>query len=269
MSKLTRILAALLLVVSWGSLQAQKNAEPTQWQHMPVVADGQTDEYPELSRYLSEIKMLYYIGNNDENLYIVMKTYDNAMMQKLMLAGLEIGLDTTSKKKMRAVIGFPMPRMQAFRRPDDAQQPGERRGGSSERGRFPEPDQMMLKGFIHIPDGETPLQNPSGIQAKVKVKRGEEFVYEAVIPFKTFFKPVLSPKDKDRVISLTFHLPAFERPENMPQQRPMQGERPMGGSRPGSDHGSGAQRGGERPDFELLSTETTIKKLFKLQYNDN
>ena len=267
----SRLLAVTLLMFSLN-LVAQKNAEPTEWQDTAVVVDGLTDEYPELSRYMSDIKMLYFIGNDRENLYVVLKTYDETMLRKIMLSGIELGLDSTAKKRMKSVLKFPLGRGMAPRmpgeRPEDEKNMDMRRPEIAQNNRIPEPEEMMLRGFKDIDEGLYPLQHASGIEVKAKGKRGEEFVYEAKIPFKTFFKPALTAADNQKVVSLTFHFAGFEQPEGMPMERPSQGGGQMGG-RPGMEDRQGMQRDGQqRPDMEALAQEITIKRQFKLQFND-
>lgn len=262
---------AILFSLTFSSC-SPKLAEPVVWQEKAVTADAETTEYPELSRYLQELKTLYYIGNDRKNLYLVFKTYDKAMMRKLMLGGLEIALDTSAGQRMRSVIRFPIGRQASFRESDKSstanRMPPEGRMAGADRMYLPEPDLMEIRGFVNIPDGTCPPQHPSGIQAKVKLNRGDSFVYEAVIPFSTFYRQELGPKDKDKMISLTIHLPGLQPPGGSVQAPPHTGGQRMG--QPGMGRGQGVQSGDrQRPDTELMSREFTMKKRFKLQYNAN
>ncbi len=270
-----KILLSLLVFTCVQAVNAQKKAEPMEWQSTKVVVDGLTGEYPELSRYMSDIKMLYYIGNDSENLYVVLKTYDETMMRKIMLSGLELGLDSTAKKRMKAVLTFPVGRAIPQRRPDEhkdfdryenEESRANERHPSLEKRRLPEPDAMLLTGFNDIEEGEYPLKI-AGIEVKSKGRQGEEFVYEAKIPLKTFFKPLLTAEDKGKVMSITFRLPPFERPEGIPAQGPSQRGGSMGGG-PGSGRGQGRMQEGQRPDFGMMASEIIIKRQFILQYND-
>lgn len=268
-----KILLSLVAFIFLQAVDAQKKAEPMEWQSTEVVVDGLTGEYPELSRYMSDIKMLYYIGNDKENLYVVLKTYDATMMRKVMVSGIELGLDSTAKKRMKSVLKFPLGRGMMPRRPgerpEDEKITDMRQPQTEAYKRMAEPEEMMLQGFKDIEDGLYPLTHPSGIEVKAKGKRGEEFVYEAKIPFKTFYKPMLTAADNQKVMSLTFHFAGFERPEGMPAEPQMQGGGHMGG-RPGMEGRQGMQRDGQqRPNMEALAQEITIKRQFKLQFNDN
>lgn len=259
-----------LLSILFLTACSPKVAEQIQWQSQAVKADAVLEEYPEMSRYLTEAKMLYFIGNDKDNLYISLKTFDETMMRKIMMTGLVIGFDSTDRKRQKAQLNFPLGRPIPFQRPEGGGNKNTpQRPEIGDGKRFQEPDIMQLTGFIGVPDGETPVKNASGIAVKLNMKQQDVFVYEAVIPFKTFFKQALNADDNGRIISLTFHFPGMDT-ENIPAGgRPggsHQGGGQMGGGRrPGS--GGGQQMGGERPGFEALSKEITIKKLFKLSYN--
>jgi hypothetical protein len=251
-----------------------KVAEQIQWQSQPVKADAVLEEYPEMSRYLTEAKMLYFIGNDKDNIYISLKTFDEGMMRKIMMTGIVIGFDSTDRKRQKAQLHFPVGRPMPFQRPEGGKEDNgarntTQRPDAGDRNRLQEPDNMQLTGFIGVSDGDSPVKNASGITVKLNMKQQEVFVYEAVIPFKTFFKKELDANDNGRIISLTFHFPGLDTENFAGGGRPggsHQGGGQMGGGRrPGS--GGGQQMGGERPEFEALTKEITIKKLFKLSYN--
>ena len=165
-------------------------------------------------------------------------------MQKQMRffrAGFEVWIDTLGKSKKHTGILFPVPAKQpkgAFtkdsvslkqliqmRKPDN--QSLKSRFGSSLK-------EMKLVGFKAPINGLTPLNNNSGISAGIDWDKLGVMTYEAVIPFKTFYKAILSPADNAKVFSVTLVIPAIA------------GMSSSGGSSvtPGSEMGAGGSRGG-------------------------
>jgi hypothetical protein len=83
-----------------------KIADKLAWQSNPVIIDGQALEYQPMREYSNETKMFYALSNDKKNLYVCLKTNDEAMQKKIMRAGMEIWIDTTSRAKKTPVFFF-------------------------------------------------------------------------------------------------------------------------------------------------------------------
>ena len=233
----------ILFTVVFASLflSCSKTIYENVWQGKSVKVDGNTEQWQLPLRYFNESGKLHYTVTNDaENLYVCVIADDMQKQMRFFRAGFEVWIDTLGKSKKHTGILFPVPSKQPkgvfpkdsvslkeliqVRKPDNL--PLKSRFGSSLK-------EMKLVGFKAPINGLTPLNNNSGISAGIDWDKLGVMTYEAVIPFKTFYKATLSPADNAKVFSVTFVIPAIA------------GMSSPGGSSvtPGSEMGAGGGRG--------------------------
>ncbi|HXC06807.1 MAG TPA: hypothetical protein VNZ86_18745 [Bacteroidia bacterium] len=253
--KRIKLLAALILPLLISSCKSE--LYHSGWQSNVVVADGNPQEWEiPLRFYDGKSKLAYTISNDLENLYICIRMTEDASQVKVMKAGMQIWIDTTGGNKQTTGILFPQ-------RPPESSDAGSRSSGSESDGgerrksnegggesgnrsggnRSPnmakmrssfqkDYKEMMLTGFKAPARGSVPLHNDLGIQLGInwdanKYDSSYIMIYEAIIPFRTFYHNKLSSADSLRNIGITIQVNALSRPAS-----------------PGGSHGGGGNRGG-------------------------
>src|ERR1035437_9320957 len=218
------------------------------WQSNTIVVDGKPTEWPTpLKYYDDKSKLQYAVTNDKENLYLCIKATEEQTQIKILRAGLQIWIDTTGKNEHRVGVLFPM--ANAKQRFDQPQTPketnaeenqGERKPRKKQdinvlRGNFlKEYKEMQLSGFNPPINGMNPIQSTYGIVVSVNWDTIGIMTYEAVIPFKTFYKDAVSLSDSLKCMGISIVLNALPSPSG--------GGGHSGGG--GGGHGGGMGGGG-------------------------
>ncbi|MFI5148186.1 MAG: hypothetical protein ACHQRM_00520 [Bacteroidia bacterium] len=234
------------------------------WQDKVVVADGNPQEWEiPLRFYDGKSKLAYTISNDLENLYICIRMTDDASQVKVMKAGMQIWIDTTGGNKQTTGILFPQ-------RPPQIPETGARTGSSETGGgnRTSRTDagnhspamakmrnsfqkdykEMMLTGFKAPIRGSVPLSNDFGLQVGInwdanKYDSSYIMIYEAVIPFRTFYHAKLTQADSLKPLGITILVNAVPHPPSQGGGQHAGGNRGGGGGM-GGGMGGGGMRGG-------------------------
>lgn len=220
---------------------------PGMWQAQPAVIDGSNTDWPSPYPFYDEDAMLgYAVSNDTDNLYITVETGDPATQLKLLREGFTVWIDKTGKEEEMTAINFPIPRSAseggAALRPEHSLtnlSPQQQRFEIEDKvkGALLKATEYSLQGFkacnLQYPIG---VKDSCGIYVRMAVDVDNELVWEAVIPFRSFyFKPRLTRADKGKPISICFETTGQKRPAGQP-----------------SGNGSGrAGRGGVRPGIGL------------------
>ena len=229
------------------------------FQDKAVKADGNPAEWKiPLRFYDSQSKLSYTVSNDLENLYICMRITDDAGQMKVMRAGMQVWIDTSGKNNEDVGILFPQrshdPGPDNSGGPPSAARSGGHGTGRSAdlkanngavRSKFlRDYKEMMLTGFHSPIRGSVPLENDFGIKLGInwdanKFDSSYIMVYEAVIPFSTFYKNRLSLSDSTKRFGISFVVNA------LPAPKPGGGA-PSGGGMHGGGGGlsGGGMRGG-------------------------
>jgi hypothetical protein len=263
-----------------------KISDKITWQSIPVIIDGQASEYPGKLYYSSKTKMTYSLSNDKANLYLCFKITDEIMQLKIINAGMEIWLDTTSKAKEQFGILFPCASSNKMNM--DGTRPSINTEGQKpdvskmKQDFFLCQTVMQLKGFKYTTKGVRPLEDVSGIKVKINWDSFNIMIYEAVIPFKTFYKESLSAFDSTKTFALTINVNAIQMP-NMPRGGGPGGEGMPGGGG-GMPEGGGMFGGGGEPggggihrnpsddngmrNTSVMFEKSTFNKKFRLEIKD-
>ena len=214
------------------------------WQNTPVSADGNPSEWRiPLRFYDSDTKLNYTLSNDDEKIYLCVRIVDELSQAKVIKNGLTIWFDTLAKKNKQCGILYPVPDRNA----EETSQGdgGSRHGGGRKKDGSAELDaiknrflrqanQMQLVGFKkNIPDYLT-SDNEYGINVSINWDVNNIMIYEAIIPFKTFYKPALTAKDSLKTFDFAMTIHGFPAPE----------KKDDGNSGGGSGMGGGGGMGG-------------------------
>jgi hypothetical protein len=226
---------------------------PLTWQSTPVVADGKLTEWKAPLRfYDSNSKLNYVVTNDKENLYICIRIPDEQSQMKIMRAGMDIWIDTTGKKNKQVGISFPLPAKARSSEEGSENRSEYKRGEKGNTGRWrkkllDESNEILLTGFNQPMNGLTARQNTYGLNIGINWDTNNIMIYEAVIPFRTFYKPELTKTDSLKDFGFSIVVNGISAPERnnsgggggMPGG--MGGGRGMGG---GGMGGGGGMPGG-------------------------
>ncbi|HEX7413577.1 MAG TPA: hypothetical protein VF411_05980 [Bacteroidia bacterium] len=216
----------LFYFVGFGILLFVSACTPTvslrsAYQTKLVTADGNPQEWRiPLRFYDSDTKLNYTLTNDDEKIYLCVRIVDELSQAKVVRNGMNIWFDTLAKKNKQCGILFPVPDKNA----DEYQQ--ESNSGSSSKKKqegnldgikrkfLQQANQMQLTGFKSgIPDFLAASTNEYGINVSINWDVNNIMIYEAVIPFKTFYKDKLVAKDSLKNIDFSMTIPGFPAPE--------------------------------------------------------
>ncbi len=202
------------------------------WQDKPVKVDGKATEWTiPLQYYDNDTKLNYVISNDDSNLYYCFRITDDKEQMRVMRVGMQFWIDTTGKNQQQVGIQFPFPQLSAMAESNENQSGYHhhtRTDSSTAHGWTGKPNEMRLTGFLYPISGVTPMPNIYGIKVSIARDSTGVTIYEASIPFKTFYKSVLTSADNNKALGITIIL------------NPMQSEHSNGGSH----HGGGSGMGG-------------------------
>ncbi len=95
----------LCLVIPIFGIKASAEKNNLKWQNEPLLVDGNTQDWGEKLRfYHSGSKIQFDIRNDDQNLYIVLKSNEKSLMKQLMTAECKITFKTSTKPSVNASI---------------------------------------------------------------------------------------------------------------------------------------------------------------------
>jgi hypothetical protein len=213
-------LIAFVSIISVGfvscgtSKKATPQRLPGNWQPVPIIVDGKNNDWPTPHPDYDEKAMLgYAVSNDKDNLYIIVETGDLATQLKILQGGLTVWIDRKAEKNEETAINFPIPAEKDKNKTSGRCRPN-MYGTGPEKVRImledrvaealKEAKEYSLQGFkacnLQYPIEAT---DSCGIMVRMAIDADNELVWEAVIPFKSFyFKPELTRADKGRALSI-------------------------------------------------------------------
>lgn len=229
------------------------------YQTSKVSIDGKADEYGDFHYYSTEANLYYAISNDSSNLYLCLKVSDENIQQQILIAGMNVWLDTVSKTKEQIGLKYPLPAALPAR-PNFKGNPNEKPDFSIlKQNMLLSQKTMELYGFKNTTNGPNSLQTSEGIKLQINWD-SSSMIYELAIPIKNWYKPTLVKSDTAKIFTLTISVNALELPSMPPagfEGLPPGGD--MGGTPPGGMGGPGM-----RPPMDGLTQKKTIKTNFKL-----
>jgi hypothetical protein len=223
------VLVAIQLVACTTSKHSTTKRLSGVWQAQPVTADGSNKDWPSAyPDYDSKASLGYAVSNDKENLYIRVETGDQATQMKILRNGLTVWIDKTGAKELITAINYPIPR--SFTQGKSNKREGEDVGPSDGytqnqsyvqrinredriRTLMEEAKEFSLQGFRHCNSQFSIIQKDScGIEVRIGLDE-TTLVWEAVIPFKTFYpKAQIDKRDKGKILSICIETTGSERP---------------------------------------------------------
>jgi len=244
------ILSLIITTISCKSSKHStvKRTKPGTWQVQPITVDGYNNDWPSpYPEYDDKAQLGYAVSNDKNNLYITVETGDPATQLKIIREGLTVWIDKKGEKNEQTAINFPIPN--ETKESGSTGQGGGAYGQSSAQQQKQRMDledrvkralaganEYSLQGFKSCNLQFPLLENDScGIVVRMAIDSDNELVWEAVVPFKTFYsKAELTRPDRGRAISVCFETTAMKRPAGQ-----------------GNHSGGGNGGGGMRPSIGM------------------
>lgn len=272
----------IVLFIASLFLSCSKTIYVNSWQSKEVKADGNIQEWGIPLRYYdNESRLQYTISNDSSNLYICLRATDDFSQMKIIRAGMQLWIDTIGKSKQPIGIMFPLPG-------DGQTGKADKQGDTAMTGQFQSFDARMIKsryykglnqmnliGFKSPIGGMTLLKNDLGISVNIDWDSTGSMNYEAIIPFRTFYKESLSLSDSTKFLDIKFIIPALSAPSKSGGEGyESDGENNLfknGGFKDKSySNGYGGESyGSAMYDSGAISVKNTIKARIKLATNHN
>lgn len=189
------------------------------YQKVPVTVDGTASEWRiPLRFYDPDTKLNYSLTNDDDKIYICARIVDELSQAKVVRNGIYVWFDTLAKKNKAVGILFPVPD-----KGSDDFQPTNRSGDGNKHSYsleaikkkfLQQANQLQLTGFKSgVPDFLAASENEYGIKVSINWDVNNIMIYEAAIPFKTFYKDKLAAKDSLKNFDFSITIQGFPAPE--------------------------------------------------------
>jgi hypothetical protein len=202
--------AAIIFLMGCGSTAVVCD---NNWQDKLVKVDGKAKEWEiPLRFYDVDTKLNFTITNNDSNLYYCIRLTDDKEEMRALRAGMQVWIDTAGKKAQQIGILYPFPQDRTKAEPEDKASPSRERSSdsasmSAARSHFSGyAKKMRLTGFSVPVNGPAEIPNIYGIDVAIARDSAGVMIYEGCIPFKTFYKPLLTATDRNKVFGITIIL---------------------------------------------------------------
>jgi len=172
--------------LSGTAAYAQKpdpDVDVNMWMQHPVVVDGNSEEWHEpLNNFNSETKLAFALGNDEQNLYLVIESLDEITTGRLIRGGLTLNINTAGKKKdgiKLNFLGMQQPPPPHGELKDSTMHHSE---GIGEHEHDPGVRSISVSGFKSIPDGSLAIPNDAGIQVAAAFNQRRDYICELAIP---------------------------------------------------------------------------------------
>jgi hypothetical protein len=170
-------------------LHAQDDVSQSRWQGVPVVADGNNNEWKKPFNLYDHLSgLIFTVSNDSSHLYICFTANDERKINKMMKAGWSIAISSKDKnKKFDASLTFPeVEVISADGKADDVMQ-----GVRTDFKRGFDTYKLNVigvtaQGFVSA-NGGIALQNNNGINIGLGSDSAQKFVVEIAIPLKELF----------------------------------------------------------------------------------
>ncbi len=229
---------------------SQSLISKSKWTSGSITIDGKADEWEKpLNFYESKTKLMFALANDSANIYICLRSPEEANQIKISRGGMVVGLSYKNKDKHAVSVGFPLGSGGPMHHSD---------GGLDAEGR---PDFTMFKneflmnnivmkiaGFASK-NGIVPIQDSlgAGVKAAIYWDISNIMEYELVIPLKELFGPAYTADDLKRELTLELTVNAIEKSkkkdDNLEHAPPPNMANGSGGVN-GSMSGTGQMTGG-------------------------
>ena len=274
----------LSLILTVLSSCAPQILSTLKWQSNKVITDGKIDEWDNPLRFYDyKSKLNYTFSNDKNNLYVCMKIADEITKQKILKGGLIFSIDTAGKKEYATKFMYPQANQAVttgFGKDENMNENKKFEHSAIKQKLLGQAKEAQLVGFKQPLGGIITFPDQSGISAAINIDSLRIMYYEAIIPFRTFYKNELSSADTNLIFNFRIQisgLPAasMHNDENKNDRIPNMNNTPGnlgalggagmhgGGGHGGGGHGGGhhSSTGGEHPELYEKNTISTKLRL--------
>jgi len=221
------------------------------YQSMPIIADGNLNEWELPLRFSnSEHTFQYSVTNDKKNIYICIVSDNQATQLRILRSGINIYFDPKGEKNKNISLEFPVKKAE-----ENTYNSGDPITASSTK---TTEDALLLQsnfyntsGFANIENGQFSVEDKkNNIQVGIKLHNDSTLVYEAIVPINNI--PGVDPyakKSKNFSVGISVSYSPYTRNNNNNSSRPSFG---MHGMRFG---GGGSRRGSQRNQQEKEEAE--------------
>ena len=259
-----QIFFTLLITLFAVAGYSQKQAGQSAWAPENIKVDGITNEWTQPFPFMDKRgKFEYFISNDQDNLYVIIRAFDPMLHQKIMRAGMEVQLTTKIKKRLKATVVYPLTRPAR-----QGNQVAQRADPSVLRQNFMAANRQMRVSGLQSRKGLVSNTGIEGLSAVIDWESNFIMGYELSVPLKEFYGEAYDIEDAlNNPIDVRITFKAMTQP---------QGGRPggssggrsggrgggrTGGGAPGGGGrmGGGAQQGGAQSEmFSAITSKTKI-----------
>ena len=162
-----------------------------------LEVDGKDDDWPQLTYYNKDHKIIYGVFFGQNHLYVCLRTDAPRTQKKILLEGLTLWLDTKGKKRKKKGIIYPLAA-------SDYKKSLQKANGINQeypeelKYRLAELQEMVeLKGFVGSETFLTRLdQINNGLEVAIDVDEQDNLIYEVAVPCKLLYQNVKKRKSK-------------------------------------------------------------------------
>ncbi|MGB4774659.1 MAG: hypothetical protein WBP45_05780 [Daejeonella sp.] len=230
------LLSVLAISISCSQAFSQKKNDLilSTWVKDSIEVNGKINEWNDsLVLYNPATKLNYIIANDDQNIYLAIKSTDKPDLRRILAGGISFNINTEGKKKPGYKVTFPI----IDRKSRQDQKPKNTDEELSPAEIKAERDLMLSRlneigvaGFKELIDGSISVKNTYGIKATVSFDDHDDFIYELAVPL---YLLTIKTTD-DLVLSCNIKINGIILPKIAPEQRQgnmagMQGRQSGGG----------------------------------------
>jgi len=265
MNIFSRLIFVLVIVLSITQLAGCKNQElNSNWLNGEIKVDGINDEWENATTYIKDENVLIGLMNDEDYLYVSLKTNDRFMWNRMTGLGFTIWFDPNGGKKKVFGIQYPLG-LQEMGEP--IMEFGDPEQGREKRRRIIEESLNEIK-FLGSDEEDWDrmlVSDATGINAKVSNQSGA-FVYELKVPLRqSDGHPYAIATEPGKAIGIGFEMQKFDREKMMAGRAG--GMRGGGMGPPGGMQGGmgGPPGGGMRGGMQRPEMPKPIKLWTKVQ----
>ncbi len=227
------IISACCITSCSSSKHSRSKGEPGVWQVQPIVIDAENNDWPSpYPNYDDKAMLGYAVSNDKDNLYVTVETGDPATQLKILRQGFTVWIDNTGGKDKNIAIHYPLKNenRNSFRTGDDQQQqrsqwqPGQNASNTQDKRRMmleervktavADANAYTLQGFKSCNRQFSVMEKDScGIVLRVGIDSMNELIWEAKIPFRSFYSHAqINKADRGKALSVCFETVGIKRP---------------------------------------------------------
>ena len=190
-------LLALFVLLAAGC--SQKIIYQSQWQPAALQPDMIPLHWEASAEQDPSGNLDYAISNDNDNLYIYLKTADRTTQLKMLRAGVQLDFDTLGREESHMTILFPY-YADNESAAEAVQMPLSGRQGSrplAVNSALAERTTIYVAGFSGMESGPVDHLHPGGAMVRMQMDESENMYYWAVIPLRLFPVALAGPVERD------------------------------------------------------------------------